>query len=650
MFVEKKLKTFNKKPNFLQSYSWQFLVYSVIIIFISFFTYFFNYQNPSAPFWDENYHIASAEKYIQGTYFTEPHPPLGKLFIALGEVIFKPNENIKKPEEYLTKDYLTGKELGPISYLGYRFFPALFGFLSGFIFFLILYLISRNFHTAFIASSFFLFENGMIVHFRGAMLESTQVFFLLLSVLWFIIMWTKNYFDSTRIGVLGVFIGLSIAVKVNSTILLLLPIFLGLKYISDIETLSKFKKNSDKFLVNQNQEKDLIKKNQTFWHDTLKNFHKKIANSFLEKIFIVQGQGFPKKIKFYFNLQRKNILVLFSSVLSFSFVVIFVFLSIQYIHQVLGRDFLVNNNYRFSEERRAKNQFLVRIDEGIEEMIVNNQASNPLNVWKTTAKWYYYLQFYTEGVPKLDLTKEDENGSYPSNWIVGNRTISYRWEKYAIQKSEYRIYPFLNFNLIKDFFVPDFIEKKFSQNPDNFQPYRQRRKDFTITLNEHSKLTESQKKDYVVVVRYLYLIGNPAIFFGILFGLVLILSFIIAWIFFGLEVKKNKYFQLTLCFSTIYVAYMITVLNVDRVLYLYHYFIPLLFGMLAVYSFLHYQFENYFRENFSQRTLVIFGSLFFLTIFACYIFFSPLTYYLPVSRLDFERREWFDFWLMRNVG
>jgi dolichyl-phosphate-mannose--protein O-mannosyl transferase len=48
-------------------------------------TYFHNYSYPPSLFWDENYHIASAEKYIQGVFFMEPHPPLGKLLIAAGE-------------------------------------------------------------------------------------------------------------------------------------------------------------------------------------------------------------------------------------------------------------------------------------------------------------------------------------------------------------------------------------------------------------------------------------------------------------------------------------------------------------------------------------------------------------------------------------
>ena len=51
------------------------------------------YGQPSSLFWDENYHIASAERYLQGKFFMEPHPGLGKMFIALGELILHPNDN-----------------------------------------------------------------------------------------------------------------------------------------------------------------------------------------------------------------------------------------------------------------------------------------------------------------------------------------------------------------------------------------------------------------------------------------------------------------------------------------------------------------------------------------------------------------------------
>src|SRR4030042_7026532 len=80
-------------------------IYLFIILIISFFTYFNNYSYPPALFWDENYHVASAQKYIDGVMFMEPHPPLGKLLIALSEKVINPNKNLNK-SSFLDTDHI----------------------------------------------------------------------------------------------------------------------------------------------------------------------------------------------------------------------------------------------------------------------------------------------------------------------------------------------------------------------------------------------------------------------------------------------------------------------------------------------------------------------------------------------------------------
>jgi alanine racemase len=62
-------------------------IFALLVALIGFFTYFQNYQYPSKQFWDENYNIANAQKYIDRVVYMHSHPPLGKLFIALGEKI-----------------------------------------------------------------------------------------------------------------------------------------------------------------------------------------------------------------------------------------------------------------------------------------------------------------------------------------------------------------------------------------------------------------------------------------------------------------------------------------------------------------------------------------------------------------------------------
>src|SRR4051794_39635298 len=65
--------------------------FAFLILGLSHGTYFREYRLPTVTFWDESYHIPSAAKYLQGVFFMEPHPPLGKMLIAWGEKLLDAN-------------------------------------------------------------------------------------------------------------------------------------------------------------------------------------------------------------------------------------------------------------------------------------------------------------------------------------------------------------------------------------------------------------------------------------------------------------------------------------------------------------------------------------------------------------------------------
>lgn len=206
-------------------------IYPLIALFISFLTYFKGYEKPNAPFWDENYHIASAQKYIEGVMFMEPHPPLGKMFIALGEVLLNPNKGLDL-SAFTKTDYIKGHQFPEgYSFAGVRFFPTLFATLCVVPLFFILYLISKNSEISLLLSSLYLFENAFIVHSRAAMLEPVVSFFILLSLLYFVYLIEKKRVRIIDYAILGVLIGLAAASKVTAFILLLLFVFL---YFADI--------------------------------------------------------------------------------------------------------------------------------------------------------------------------------------------------------------------------------------------------------------------------------------------------------------------------------------------------------------------------------------------------------------------------------
>lgn len=191
-----------------------------LVIVTSFFTYFFNYQNPQAFFWDENYHVASAQKYLNGVYFMEPHPPLGKLLIAAGEKIFHSNA---LDNQFIGTDYAENPP-DNFSFTGYRFFPALLGWLCAPLFFVIFLLVTKRPVWAMLFTSLYTFDTAQIVHGRGAMLETTLLFFCLVSLIGVLML--RNGTDRKNVMLAGLLyglgFGLAMATKLFALILILL--------------------------------------------------------------------------------------------------------------------------------------------------------------------------------------------------------------------------------------------------------------------------------------------------------------------------------------------------------------------------------------------------------------------------------------------
>jgi dolichyl-phosphate-mannose--protein O-mannosyl transferase len=201
----------------------QIALFFLFVTALSYLTYFHRYWNPPAVFWDENYHIASAQKYLHNVYFMEQHPPLGKLLIAAGEWIFHPNA---RTDQFLGTDYGTDFEPG-FSFVGYRFFSAFLAWWTAPILFLIFLLLIKNpLHSA-LLSFFYIFDNAMIVHTRGAMLEGPLGFFCALTILFFLLTYLQR--DDDRKFILwsilfGVAFGLTLSTKVLGLVFITLGI------------------------------------------------------------------------------------------------------------------------------------------------------------------------------------------------------------------------------------------------------------------------------------------------------------------------------------------------------------------------------------------------------------------------------------------
>lgn len=480
------------------------LLYCIVVLIASWFTYMKNYDNPQALFWDENYHIAAATKYINGVYFQESHPPLGKLLIAVGEVMFGKNTKLDTTY-FLETDHVKEVPKG-YSFSGVRFFPALLGWLSVALFYLVLLNILGNPHVSFFGTLPMLFENGLIVHFRGAMLDGMQVFFVLLATLYFVFILKKEKpLSSIQYFTLGLLVSLSISIKVTSAVLLLL-----------FPTL--------------------------FWKEH------------------------PLKI---FHLQPKKTLELILTRVPSSILGLLIpFFCIWYLHFSIAAEVHSKRNYNASP--------------AMSSILVKKQTSHILNLPLMISEALAYSNDFNKGVRELKICSPDENGSSPLSWIVGAKTINYRWEKVDGGK-----------------------------------------------------------------VKYLYLVFNPVVvtlsIFGLICGAVLVLSHFI----FDLPLKDKNQFSIIAMFLALWFAYMGAVYQIPRVMYLYHYFVPYLFSLLLTVTVFHYVFKEYYSRN----TLVIALALILISaqIALTYSFFSPLTYYEPISAPEFHRRAWLVAWKMEPI-
>ncbi len=469
----------------------------VIVLVIGYVTYFHNYAYPPNLFWDENYHIASAYKYIHHQFFMEPHPPLGKLFIAWGEQLLNPNKGVDTSVLSST-DYIKDIPKG-FSFVGVRFFPALFGWLSAPLFFLILYALFPHLIVSLFFSGLYLFDNAMIVHSRGAMLDSTGMFFTLLTLFCFVVLYKQKKLPVVRYGLLGLCTGLALSVKLNAVVLGMLLFFLLVKEV--------------------------------------KQEHKRLLTALSLRIIIY--------------------VLTVSVVLS----------GIYYLH-ISNGGFVSNGNYYEASEK-------------LKSLLVSKKYALPENFIPQFIEHVRFIPHYEKGVPKLDVCKPDENGSYPLVWPFGNKSINYRWEKMGEKTA------------------------------------------------------------------YLYLQSNPVIWLVGLVGVLLSLILVCARIVFRLPLKNQKLFTWILLVTSLYVVYMTLTLSVSRVLYLYHYFTPLVFSFILAYLQMVYIGEEQLKKH-KKKIYALLIAL-FLCIISAYLFYAPFTYYQPLSFAEFQQRNWFPFWQMKAI-
>ncbi len=196
-----------------------------------------------------------------------------------------------------------------------------------------------------------------------------------------------------------------------------------------------------------------------------------------------------------------------------------------------------------------------------------------------------YLAEYSRGVPRLDECKAGENGSRSWAWPWGGKSINYRWNRVVI--------------------------------------------------------------DGTPKVSYTYLIGNPLIWLPVLFGIVLSLVLILGRAVYALPIREPRLFLWICLFTALYLGYMIAIAQVGRVMYLYHYLLPLLFGIVNLALIYRYLFADDLAPG--RRHARINLGVYLVLVVAAFAHFAPLTYGVPLSFDEFAQRQWLDAWRLEPV-
>lgn len=467
------------------------------------------YWEPRSLFWDENYHVTSAQKHLAGVMYMEPHPPLGKMLIALGEAALARNAALDTGA-LLRSDRVQQAQLpAGYSFAGVRLASTVAMIAAVMLLYATLAVITGQRLLAFVFAALPALDNAIVVHARAAMLEGIQLAFALGAIcLLACALRAGGRVRLRHYAGLGALVGLTVAVKLNGAVLLILPVAL---FLAD--------------------------------------------------------SGPALRERRWFAAARR----LGAAVPAFCLPLLLVVFGSFYVFIATATTVIPGHTYKASPE------YLQHL---------RDRTTWTAEGFRTGLRDHLrYMAEYPDGVPRLDVCKPGENGSHATHWPLGGKTINYRWKRDLV--------------------------------------------------------------DGVNYVEYTYLVGNPVVWLAVLGGLLLSISLVLGHTVFGHPVTRPRDCAWALLFTSLYLAYFAAILQIGRVMYLYHYFLPLLFGIanLAV-VWNHLQGDGLAAGRWHPRLNLL---LLLLLAVAAFVYFAPLTYGWPLSTSAMEQRMWFDIWHLEPV-
>jgi len=190
----------------------------ITIFLLSLILIFYRLNEPQNIVFDETYHIPSAQKYLNGVFFQENHPPLGKLLIAFGYYV-SCHENITG--DFIEVEKITQPWPINLNITCYRVASSAFGVFIPLIFYTLVKELTKNYKIALSTSLLLLFDTGFLMQSRIAMLDVFLLFFILLSLCYIFIAIQCFEKNKRKLFLYAFFAGCAISVKYTGLIVVI---------------------------------------------------------------------------------------------------------------------------------------------------------------------------------------------------------------------------------------------------------------------------------------------------------------------------------------------------------------------------------------------------------------------------------------------
>jgi len=352
----------------------------IIVLSVAFFTYCLHLGEPNLLFWDENYHVPAASRYLANIAQFEGHPPLGKLLIAAGDYLVGVNRQSAWQTLARYKQISDGQLPADFNLAGMRIMPALFGLLTAILVYGLMLSLSRQKPVvALLFTSLYVFENAYIVHFRGAHLDSFQLFFSVAALWLFVDAWqAAKPLSWKTYAALATFIALAMMVKVNAVLLL---VMLPILYARELSMSPSARYASMPFTVTGDNG--------------------------------LRGKWYAMRALLS-DFAKKALAAAFSGLLVCA--VVFG------IHLSLGRNLP-------DSKTPAGDEDIANMSPSYGLFLEGHGNLTPTVFAAAAQDYFAFMQKSHLGVPKLNVCKVGENGSSPWIWPLMSKTINYRWDK-----------------------------------------------------------------------------------------------------------------------------------------------------------------------------------------------------------------------------